>query len=294
MKYLSIYKNNGVVRFTFVLLILTSCICCYSQNADSIIFANASWSVTKISKAARLYHYSFAKAELFGATENINFVKIKKRLFNNPKLSIAADSQTLYTTSDFAKKQQAIAAINGNFFDMKNGGSEDFTKVNGSIININKNNKTGTLSFHQKASIVIDKGVLSIKKWDGLVNWPEWLAEPNVMLNGPLLLWNNIPELLDSSSFNVNRHPRTALGITKNGNVIMLVVDGRNANSAGVTLFELTKIMRWLGCVNAINFDGGGSSTIWIREKGVINYPSDNKKWDHRGERKVANILYLK
>lgn len=74
----------------------------------------------------------------------------------------------------------------------------------------------------------------------------------------------------------------------------MLVADGRNANAEGMSLFELTKIMRWLGCVSAINFDGGGSSTLWTAKEGVVNYPTDNRNWDHEGERKVANILYFK
>ncbi|MBP8067250.1 MAG: phosphodiester glycosidase family protein, partial [Pedobacter sp.] len=39
---------------------------------------------------------------------------------------------------------------------------------------------------------------------------------------------------------------------------------------------------------------GGGSTTLWTEKLGVINYPSDNKKWDHEGERKVANVVILK
>jgi exopolysaccharide biosynthesis protein len=46
-----------------------------------------------------------------------------------------------------------------------------------------------------------------------------------------------------------------------------------------------------------MNLDGGGSSTLYIRnatDNGVVNYPSDNKKFDHEGQRSVANIIYLK
>ncbi|MNQ69182.1 hypothetical protein D3C85_837640 [compost metagenome] len=77
----------------------------------------------------------------------------------------------------------------------------------------------------------------------------------------------------------------------------MLTIDGRNTESAGVSLFELTKLMRWLGCTSAINFDGGGSTTLWVNgmgSNGVINYPTDNKKWDHEGQRKVANVILVK
>jgi exopolysaccharide biosynthesis protein len=46
-----------------------------------------------------------------------------------------------------------------------------------------------------------------------------------------------------------------------------------------------------LGCEYALNLDGGGSSTAWVAGKGIVNYPSDNKKWDHQGERSVATAL---
>lgn len=267
----------------------------FGQDIDSINFSKAYWTKERIAAGVKLYHYSFSKGQLFGTTQNINFIKVKEGIFRKPGFALLADTKTLKPTSEFAtSKRDAIAAINGNFFDMKNGGAVDFIKVNGEVINKNQKGKNEKLSFHQKAAVVIEHGKLNILKWDGLVNWEEWLQQPNVMLNGPLLLYNDQKETLDSSSFNKNRHPRTAVGITKDGAVILLVVDGRNANSAGMSLFELTKVMQWLGCVSAINFDGGGSSTLWVKERGVINYPSDNKKWDHKGERKVANILYVK
>jgi len=54
-------------------------------------------------------------------------------------------------------------------------------------------------------------------------------------------------------------------------------VDGRNKNASGMNLYELTKIVRWLGAQNAINLDGGGSTTMWIYDKGVVNYPATIK-----------------
>ena len=73
---------------------------------------------------------------------------------------------------------------------------------------------------------------------------------------------------------------------------MLVVVDGRNEKSAGVTLHELALIMKSLGCHDALNLDGGGSSTMYWKNRGVMNYPSDNKKFDHAGERQVHNILY--
>ena len=76
------------------------------------------------------------------------------------------------------------------------------------------------------------------------------------------------------------RHPRTAAGVTADGTLVLLVADGRRPGWAvGLTLGELADEMIALGCVDAINFDGGGSSTM-VRRDGddkykVLNTPSD-------------------
>ena len=102
---------------------------------------------------------------------------------------------------------------------------------------------------------------------------------------------------LDNNPFNSNRHPRTAIGITNRNTLIMIVVDGRNSHAHGMNLQELSKIMKWLNVREGMNLDGGGSSTMYIQgatQNNIVNHPSDNKKFDHHGERAVANILYLK
>ncbi|WP_310525998.1 phosphodiester glycosidase family protein [Nocardioides sp.] len=86
-------------------------------------------------------------------------------------------------------------------------------------------------------------------------------------------------------------HPRTAVGIDVDGRrLLLLVIDGRTATSRGYTMVELATMMRALGAESALNFDGGGSSTLYSRrvtgEMGVINEPSTGGV-----ERKVANGL---
>lgn len=263
----------------------------FSQYYDSINFVNSKWQKEKLTRGVKLFTKHFNTKNLFRSNQYISYVEIKKR---SNRFAFAAEPKNLKKVSEFAVENNALAAINGNFFDTKNGGAVDLTKVGGAVINKTKNDGK-RLAFHQKAGVVIDKGVPQIVKWDGFVNWEENLKQTEVMLNGPLLIIDRKVEQADSSSsFNNTRHPRTCLGITKRGKVIMLVADGRNINAVGLSIFELTKIMKWLGCVSAINFDGGGSSTLWVDKKGVVNHPSDNAKWDNAGERKVANILFVK
>ncbi len=77
-----------------------------------------------------------------------------------------------------------------------------------------------------------------------------------------------------NAAFTNNRHPRTGIGITQNGSILMLVADGRQNFSRGATLNEMSRIMMDFGCTDAINLDGGGSSTLVVRDM-VINSPSD-------------------
>jgi exopolysaccharide biosynthesis protein len=79
--------------------------------------------------------------------------------------------------------------------------------------------------------------------------------------------------------------------------LLLLTVDGRSAESHGMSLPELTDFLLELGCRNAVNLDGGGSTTMWLAGRlfnGVVNMPSDNKRFDHEGERSVANAVVIR
>lgn len=268
----------------------------FAQNADSVSVVKTNWQKTKIARQVKLFRHHFNNNNLFGANENISFIEVKNS-GRKAVVALGAEEKELIKTSDFGKRETAIAALNGNFFDVKDGGSVDYVRVNGKVINTNRPDKNNNRAKHQQAAVVIEKGKIAIRKWDGTADWETKLREENVLLNGPLLTYNEQNENLDTTSFTRLRHPRTCLGIKSNSRIILLTVDGRNENSAGMSLPELTKLMNWLGCTSAINFDGGGSTTLWIEgmpDNGVINYPTDNKKWDHNGERKVANVVLVK
>jgi exopolysaccharide biosynthesis protein len=84
------------------------------------------------------------------------------------------------------------------------------------------------------------------------------------------------------------RHPRTAVGLSRDGTTLfLLTVDGRSENSGGMTLVELADAFRRLGAWQAMNFDGGGSTTMVLGGT-VVNKPSDTT-----GEREVGNALLV-
>lgn len=119
----------------------------------------------------------------------------------------------------------------------------------------------------------------------------DWKAVEQLIGGGPFLIRNGQVSVDAKAqgfadSFSLKRHPRTAMGRTANGDIWLTVIDGRQKMSDGATLDETAKIMLKLGCIDAINLDGGGSSSVNIL--GVtLNRPSDGK------ERPVANGVVL-
>jgi hypothetical protein len=89
-------------------------------------------------------------------------------------------------------------------------------------------------------------------------------------------------------SFVAGRNPRTLAGVRPDGTLLLVTVDGgRPGWSAGMTLTEAARLMRSLGATDALNLDGGGSSTMVVRGE-VVNRPSDRV-----GERPVGNGLFV-
>ena len=90
--------------------------------------------------------------------------------------------------------------------------------------------------------------------------------------------------------------PRTAIGVSQDGKTVyLMVVDGRNFYySNGADLYDLMNLMSACGAGDALNLDGGGSSTLWTAREGVLNHPYDNRRFDHEGERGVPNCIVVR
>ncbi len=145
----------------------------------------------------------------------------------------------------------------------------------GSYANTLKNMKEGEI-FEITPTITMNYSAVSgVKEMCG--------GRPVILQNGEIL---NTSGVLDHLS---SRQPRTAVGFNSDfTKVVMLVVDGRQmGGSAGMTSKDLAALMQCAGCTEAINFDGGGSSTLYVKELGVLNVPSDG------GNRAVKNGLFL-
>jgi exopolysaccharide biosynthesis protein len=284
-------KVNMRKLICFWVLLITTSISAWAQS-DSVTLVNASWKKQKLARGVWWKHYGFTN-NLFSSSQYINIVEIRRR---RKIFDLGYEATILKNTSDFGKETKAMVALNGTFFDIKNGGSVDYIRSDGKVINKNRLDKSGARTRHQKAAIILRKKRLKIQQWDNSEDWEKTLDGEDVMLSGPLLIYQSTSLPPDTTSFSKSRHPRTAVAITKK-RILLITVDGRDAHAAGMSLTELSQTMKWLGAVDGLNLDGGGSTTLWIYnqpENGVVSYPSDNKIWDHAGERKVANVLLLK
>lgn len=120
----------------------------------------------------------------------------------------------------------------------------------------------------------------------------DWERIDSAVGGGPMLVQDGEVAVADDEGFNQGafvaaRHPRSAVGRTADGDLWLVAVDGRSPVSAGASLPELASIMKRLGCVEAMNLDGGGSTDL-VGLGMVLNRPSDLR------ERPVADALLVR
>lgn len=104
---------------------------------------------------------------------------------------------------------------------------------------------------------------------------PDWKNVKHIISGGPYLVKNS-EVFVDMTAQKLGavggKNPRTAIGYTKDNNMIMVTVDGREGSSVGMTLMQLAGFMKSLECVNAMNLDGGGSTVMYVNGK-IVNKP---------------------
>lgn len=285
-----IYKTyrervTGLILFLGAFLFFQTAAC--GQSPDSVAVVQKVWTVTPIKKGIVWKQGHFDN--LFESQQEINLVEIDLRKHRKRTL-MAADSVQLKTAAQFAAENNALVAINGGFFDMEHGGAWDYIKVANKVVN-----RTKKATDRANAVLLIDRKGVEIHPASS-IDYENHKA-PDVLLSGPLLIHRESVAELAANAFNANRHPRSAIAVTSDKKLLLMVVDGRNRMAEGMNLHELARVLRWLGAKDAMNLDGGGSSTLYVKgatDNNVVNYPSDNKRFDHEGLREVANIIYLK
>lgn len=252
-----------------------------AQSADdSTAIARTKWTVVSdkegiVCKKTRL--------RLFDSPQQISVVEIDPVRY---RIGLAQDSLRT-KTSVLGRTHGAVAAINGGYF--KTGTRQ---AVASSVIKIDGELFLRMEGSDDGAALTIDRdgkiGISHEKTKAGEQPWYERYG--SAIVAGPLLVANG--RSLFAWEDGAQRHPRSCIGIEADGTVVLVVVDGRQDNAAGMSFCELAYTCRQLGMVAALNLDGGGSSTLWLRGSGVVNSVSD-RMLIFPVERTVANAVLV-
>lgn len=258
--------------------------CCPS---DSLAIVSAEWKKTSPLQGITLEQASIDS--LFGGKQSISILTISKD--EGYSASIAM-SDSLTATSRLAEYTNSHAAINGSFFSMKEGFSTCYLRKDGVVVDTTT---TEEECLRVNGAVLFTKGSIRIIPWSGEMENKGAPAIGDILASGPLLLQEG--KTCDFTGidreFSETKHPRSAIATTKEGNIMLIAVDGRSKGHAdGVSIPELAYLLRILNACFALNLDGGGSTTLWVDGE-VVNYPSDNGKFDRKGERKVHNIISI-
>lgn len=266
------------------------------------------WEIDTLGTGLVWYKYrGFYQTQ--NAQQNVNVLELD---LSSPEYQIEfVYSSSLDSLSNIAMAHDAIAGINGTYeLDAS------FVKTNGTIhsqVTIENNH----LRFwkHQGAVSYDGRGMLSIGY--GTNESYAQSSMPNIFSGSPMLVdeFKPVGETFvgDLTGVDVNtlegedyrkhqsvRHPRTSVAITGGGKLLLMTVDGRRSETEGMSARELTQFYQtFFKPRAALNIDGGGSTTMWIKDKGnpvtnVVNYPTDNKVYDHYGQRRLRTFILIK
>ena len=186
------------------------------------------------------------------------------------------------TTSDMAEENNAVLAINGDYYGARQSG---YVIRNGVVYRNQGSNgedmvisKDGSLSFISESDTTTDS-LIQKQAWQ-ILSFGPVLVE-----NGQIAVTEN-----DEVGMAMASNPRTAIGTVAKNHYLFVVSDGRTSESAGLSLYELANFMKSLGATNVYNLDGGGSSTMVFQGE-VVNNPTTNG--NKISERAVSDILYI-
>jgi hypothetical protein len=206
----------------------------------------------------------------------------------------AEDAEGRIHVSEAARRSEpgAIAAVNGDFF------TPEFLPLGPEVSEGRLRGRTSRPVFAWRPGHVPWVGPV---EWsDGSVTIGSWTlfadapgSDMQVVAGFPPLLRNGLPvgdlEQAERPEFAARPHPRTAVGLDRRASrVWLVVVDGRDRTSDGMTLPELAGLFRSLGAGDAINLDGGSSSAMVIRGEPVSRSPFP------AGDRPVVNALVVR
>lgn len=187
------------------------------------------------------------------------------------------------TTSDMAENNDAILAINGDYYGSRQTG---YVLRNGTLYRMEGDPKRQDLMIGYDGNFKIwSEANVSASMLSSFDAWQVFSFGPALLQDGQLSV-DKDTEVDQAASSN----PRTAIAQVDELHYLMVVSDGRTDRSEGLSLYQLATFLQSLGAKTAYNLDGGGSSTMWFNGK-VINQPVNHGS--EVSERRVSDIVYI-
>lgn len=240
--------------------------------------------------------YKTGQFTLFGAIQRRIYI-LDVNLNSSNTLEIGVSTPTAPTTT-ICNNYNAVAGVNAGYFPY--GGSSDkdpYIRINGATV------QSGHLNVDQiftNSALIIHNNVATVRKFTETHKNLNQVAAAipvteanNIIVCGPMLITSNQIENLNMNvGHNNSQTSRTGLGVTADGKRVFMVVVDTQGGVTGVTTLQLAKILQALGSVNAMNFDGGGSSTMFVQgqgDNGRVNFPAGGTF-----QRSVKSVIYVK
>jgi hypothetical protein len=299
------WRGTGSFIFTIIVLLTANQLSAQNQKLnlkwipreDLNILLPAS---VRVSEANGMLHDG-AKVRAMYATVDLRDKNLKLHAVGNNKLR--------ETTFDAYKRNHAVLAINGGYFSSTKSesllvsdgeliapGPINFTRAAFGLVN-RKPEIVWPFAIDSTSSIFQVKDPIELKKDQKLKpNTTSSWYPSQAIGGGPMLIKEG--KIRDGSrdegfgASHLLRHPRTAIGYIDEYTLLMMVVDGRQQTSAGVTIVELAQIMLEAGCYEAVNLDGGGSSAMIAADE-VVNVPVDIPNGNRHSLRRNASALIV-
>ena len=248
------------------------------ENSISINGANLIGEYQNDHASIKLYEYHYENTAVYAADIVVSSSEYIKTAFASGYYGKNVTAKT----SDTAQQNNAVLAINGDFYGARENG---YVIRNGVVFRDTNDGRDllciyadGTMkivnSEEQSAQELVDGGV-----------WQAFSFGPALLQNGQVDVTVNA-EVGKAMASN----PRTAIGMIDTCHYVFVVSDGRTSESNGLSLYQLAVFMQNIGVNTAYNLDGGGSSTLYFNGE-VINYPTTSGR--SMKERGVSDIVYI-
>ena len=222
---------------------------------------------------------------------------------NAIEVALAQDtSPARETVPGIAARRHAIAAVNAGFFGLANGAPSAILKSGGRLIGGTKRAR-GAVGISRRGGatlmlfdrVTVEKAKPNVYATRLGSKPRDWLAATDIVSGAGLLMVNG-RELDDwadeqiTAGFDKARHPRTMIGVDGDNHAWLVTVDGRQPPlSLGMNFAELKGLARRLGLTSALNLDGGGSTTMVLKDGWIVNHPSDPT-----GPRAVSDAIVVR